>query len=102
MRIAALAMIVALWPATALAGLNEQQLGTVAILPSPGARVPTALSFKNIDGEDMRLGDAIAGRPTLLLPADFTCTQTCGPALSIAAGALSQTGLKAGRDYSVV
>ena len=50
----------------------------------------------------MTLGDAIGGRPTLLLPADFTCKQICGPALSVAAGALSQTGLQAGRDYSLV
>ena len=41
------------------------------------------------------------GRP-LLLPADFTCTQICGPAFSIAASALSQTGLEAGHDYSLV
>ena len=64
--------------------------------------MPTALVFKDLDGRDLTLGDAIAGRPTLLLPADFTCTQICGPALSIAASALGQTGLQAGRDYSLV
>jgi len=42
------------------------------------------------------------GRPTLLLPADFTCKQICGPALTIASSALQQTGLVAGRDYSLV
>ncbi len=61
-----------------------------------------ALVFKDLDGHDVTLGDAIAGRPTLLLPADFTCKQICGPALSIAAGALGQTGLQPGRDYSLV
>ena len=64
--------------------------------------MPTALVFKDLKGRDVTLSDAIAARPTLLLPADFTCTQICGPALSIAAGALSQTGLQAGRDYSLV
>jgi protein SCO1/2 len=64
--------------------------------------VPSALVFKGLDGRDLTLGDAIAGRPTLLLPADFTCSEICGPALSIAASALSQTGLQAGRDYSLV
>ena len=48
------------------------------------------------------LRDAIDGRPTLLLPADFTCKQICGPALTIASSALQQTGLVAGRDYSLV
>ena len=102
MRGAAFILILALWPAAALAGLTEAQVGQVALSPPPGARVPTALVFKDLDGRDVTLGDAIAGRPTLLLPADFTCTQICGPALSIAAGALSQTGLQAGRDYSLV
>ena len=102
MRGAAFILILALWPATALAGLTEAQVGQVSLSPPPGARVPTALVFKDLDGRDVTLGDAIAGRPTLLLPADFTCTQICGPALSIAAGALGQTGLQAGRDYSLV
>ena len=102
MRGATFILILALWPAAALAGLTEAQVGQVALSPPPGARVPTALVFKDLEGRDVTLGDAIAGRPTLLLPADFTCTQICGPALSIAAGALSQTGLQAGRDYSLV
>jgi protein SCO1/2 len=102
MRCAVLVLALAFWPAAALAGLTEAQIGQVAVSPPPGARVPTAIVFKDLDGRDVTLGDAIAGRPTLMLPADFTCSQICGPALSIAAGALSQTGLQAGRDYSVV
>ena len=90
------------WPAAALAGLTEAQVAQVALSPPPGARVPTVLRFKDLNGHDVSLGDAIAGRPTLLLPADFTCTQICGPALSIATSALGETGLQAGRDYSVV
>lgn len=102
MRGAAFILVLALWPAAALAGLTEAEIGQVALSPPPGAQVPTALRFKDRKGRDVSLGDAIAGRPTLLLPADFTCTQICGPALSIAASALSQTGLQAGRDYSLV
>jgi protein SCO1/2 len=102
MKGATILVLLALWPATALAGLTEAQVGQVSLSPSPGARVSTALVFKDLNGHDVSLGDAIAGRPTLLLPADFTCTQICGPALSIAASALGQTGLQAGRDYSVV
>ena len=97
-----LALIIVMWPGLALAGLTEQQIGQVSLSPPPDARVPIALAFKNLHGQDMTLRDAIAGRPTLLLPADFTCKQICGPALSIAASALTQTGLQAGRDYSVV
>jgi protein SCO1/2 len=107
MRRAALVLVLVLlpmplWPVAATAGLTEQQIGEVALIPSAGARVPTDLVFKNIEGRDVTLGEAIDGHPTLLLPADFTCSEICGPALSIAASALSQTGLRAGIDYSVV
>jgi protein SCO1/2 len=95
-------LVLALYPASACAGLTEAQIGEVALSPPPGARVPMSLTMKDLDGHDVTLGHAIAGRPTLLLPADFTCSQICGPALSIAANALRQTGLKAGRDYSLV
>ncbi len=91
-----------LWPALAAAGLTEQQIGRIALAPPAGAKAPTTLVFKDLHGRDTTLGEAIGGRPTLLLPADFTCKEICGPALSIAASALQRTGLAAGRDYSVV
>jgi protein SCO1/2 len=102
MRGATFILVLALWPAAAFAGLTEAQVGRVVLSPPSGARAPTALVFKDLEGHDVTLGDAIAGRPTLLVPADFTCTQICGPALSIAASALSQTGLRPGGDYSLV
>lgn len=102
MRRALLLLAFLLWPVAAWAGLTERQLGEVVLAPPSGARVPTALLFRDLDGRGLTLGDAIAGRPTLLLPADFTCSAICGPALSIAASALSQTSLEAGQDYSLV
>ncbi|WP_426435562.1 SCO family protein [Bradyrhizobium genosp. P] len=102
MRRAALGVVLALWPTMAFAGLTEQQIAQVTLSPPPGARVPMSLRFKDLQGRSETLGEAVGGRPTLLLPADFTCTQICGPALSIAASALGQTGLRAGDDYSLV
>src|SRR5665811_326990 len=102
MRRAALILAITLSSTGAWAGLTEQQIREVALTPSSGARVPNALVFKDLKGRDLTLGNAIAGRPTVLLPADFTCSEICGPALSIAASALSQTGLRAGQDYSLV
>lgn len=102
MRCAVFIVVLALWPIAAIAGLTESQINEVTLSPLPGARVPDGLTFEDIEGRELTLRDAIAGRPTLLLPADFTCTAICGPALSIAASALSQTGLEAGRDYSLV
>jgi len=91
-----------LWPAAAWAGLTEQQIGDVALAPPPGAQVPADLVFSDLEGHSLTLGSAIANRPTLLIPADYTCPGICGPALLIAANALSQTGLNVGQDYSLV
>ncbi len=102
MKGAVLMIAFLMWPAIARAGLTEAQIGQVALSPPAGAAVPMALVFKDFNGRAITLGDAIAGRPTLLMPADFTCAQLCGPALSIAASALGQTGLSPGRDYSLV
>jgi len=102
MRGVALLVALSIWPAAAMAGLTETQLSQVTLSPPPRAQVPVALAFKDLNGRDVTLGEAIAGRPTLLVPADFTCKQICGPALSIAASALGQTGLQAGHDYSLV
>lgn len=102
MRRAVVLLTLMLWPAAAFAGLTEHQIGQVAMTPPPGARAPVDLMFRSLDGRNETLGDAISGRPTLLIPADFTCKQICGPALSIAASALKQSGLRAGRDYSLV
>lgn len=102
MRMLALILLVTTWSSAALAGLTEQQLGELGLAPATRAQVPMTLGFKDAEGNDKSLGQAAGGRPTLLLPVDFTCSQICGPALTIIAGALKQTGLEAGRDYSLV
>ncbi|CUT10976.1 SCO1SenC family protein [Bradyrhizobium sp.] len=102
MKQAVVVLALALWPGLAHAGLTEQQIGRVGFDPPQGARVPLSLQFSAVGGHTVTLRDAIDGRPTLLLPADFTCRQICGPALTIASSALQQTGLVAGRDYSLV
>ncbi|WP_409189787.1 SCO family protein [Bradyrhizobium sp. RDM4] len=102
MRMLALVLLMAVWSSSAYAGLTKQQLDNVALAPPEGARVSMTLEFQDMNGNETSLSHAIDGRPTVLLPADFTCTEICGPALTIVASALQQTGLAAGRDYSVV
>ncbi|CCD90795.1 conserved exported hypothetical protein [Bradyrhizobium sp. ORS 375] len=96
------AAAIVLWSTQAMAGLAQRQIDGVALAPEADAKVPTDLVFKALDGKNITLGAAIGHRPTLLLPADFTCRQICGPALTIVSAALQQTGLIAGRDYSLV
>ena len=58
--------------------------------------------FKDLDGHDVTLGDAIAGRPTLLLPADLPARRFADRRCRSRQARSSQTGLQAGRDYSLV
>ena len=102
MKRAIFLLVLALWPSLARAGLTEQQIRRVGFDPPAGAHVPLSLQFTDLGGHRLSVGEAINGRPTLLIPADFTCRQICGPALTIASSALRQTGLTPGRDYSLV
>jgi protein SCO1/2 len=102
MRRALLALLLALWPAAAWAGLTEAQIAEVVLAPPKNARAPLDLVFRDRGGHPTTLAAAAGNRPTLLMPVDYTCRETCGPALSIAGSALSETGLRAGTDYSLV
>ena len=83
-------------------GLLASALDAVGVTPPPHAQVPTALELIDEDGVPRALADAMAGRPTLLILADYTCKSLCGPVLGLAAHALEQSGLQPGTDYRVV
>lgn len=98
-----LALILALLVSgSAQAALTRSQLDGVALAPSADARVPLDDTFRDLDGHTVTLGKALGGRPAILLPVDYTCRTTCGPALSILSGALGATSLVPGRDYRLV
>ena len=102
MRLLMAAVIATLLCRPALAGLTERDLAGISLAPSPEARISPLLKFRDIQNRDLTLGEVLAGRPGLLIPVDYTCRSTCGPALSIVAGMLAQTGLQAGRDYRLI
>ena len=91
------------WGGPAAARLTQAELARVAVAPGPDARAPLDLAFTDAaQGRTLRLSGAIGGRPTLLLPVDYTCGNVCDPMLSMSGNALEATGLVAGRDYSLV
>jgi protein SCO1/2 len=96
-----LAILISLGGA-AQAALTERELASVALTPPPGAHIPSTLLFHDLDGRTMTVPEALAGRPALFVPVDFTCRTVCGPALTIAAGALADSGLRADRDFRLV
>ena len=95
-----LALCLAALPASAR--LNQAELARIAVAPPPGARVPLDLPVTDArTGLATTLGQALAGRPTLLLPVDYTCGNVCDPMVSMSADALAATGLAAD-DYALV
>ncbi|GJE10700.1 MULTISPECIES: electron transporter [Methylobacterium] len=86
----------------ARARLVQADLARVAAAPSPGARAPLDLPVTDArTGRATTLGQALAGRPTLLLPVDYTCGNVCDPMVSMSADALAATGLPAG-GYALI
>jgi protein SCO1 len=85
----------------ARAALSEAQLATVQAAPQHAARVPLDLSFTDLRRR-ITLGAAMGGRPSLLMLADYRCTQLCGSMLGIAAQALHASGLKPQADFNLI
>lgn len=100
MRIALAAAL--LCAASAAQALTPAQLGRVGVAPPAGARLPLDAAFTAEDGRARTLGEALSGRPALLMFADYTCTSLCGTALGLSAAALRGSGLVPGRDYAFV
>jgi protein SCO1/2 len=87
---------------TARAGLTQSDLASVSLSPPPDAAVPLQLEFRDLGDKRITLEKAIDGHPSLLLFVDYTCRTICGPALAIASGALSQSGLDPTTDYRLI
>lgn len=98
--IGALFAIVMSVPATA--GLTAQQLSEVGVRPPPDARLPLDAPLTDLKGHSMTLGEAIAGRPAMVIFVDYDCPQLCSPIVALAGRALGASGLKAGTDYRLI
>ena len=85
-----------------MAAVSSAQLDAVTAAPAADATIPLSLVFADDDGASRTLGDAVGGTPAVLLFADYTCTNLCGPILAFVAAGLEQSGLAAGKDFHVV
>ena len=96
------AALVALAVAPARAELSRAALAQVGVYAPQGARAPLDARFTDQDGRALSLGAALGGRPGLLVFEDFRCKTLCGPALSIVAAGIKDSGLTPGRDLRLV
>jgi protein SCO1/2 len=83
------------------ARLVVADLDDVGINLPPNARIPLQSTWKNEEGVEVQLAQALAGRPALLVFADYTCRTLCGPIVTFAVDALGNSGLT-DRDYRLV
>ncbi|HZL32026.1 MAG TPA: SCO family protein [Pseudolabrys sp.] len=102
MKRGALALLFVMMAAPAQAGLSKAQLATVRVDAKPDAQLPLPLAFTDEHGNATTLGKAIDGKPSLVIFADFTCRNICGPVLAFAAGGLEKSGLTPNKDFRVV
>ncbi|MGH7010181.1 MAG: hypothetical protein ACREEX_05025, partial [Caulobacteraceae bacterium] len=89
-------------PSAAGAALTQAQSALAEVDPPSHARAPLGLAFVDDAGHSTTLGAALAGKPALLIFADWRCTNLCGPALALTRVGLDRSGLRAGRDFRVV
>lgn len=68
----------------------------------PGAQVPLELSFVDVDGNRVALGDVLGDRPVILAPVYYRCPNVCGAQLASLFNLLSALSLELGKDYEVV
>src|SRR5258708_6098987 len=88
--------------AGAQAGLTPAVLDEVAAEPRSDAALPRGLRFSDENGQPRTLVDVRAGKPAILVFADYTCRTLCGPILTFVAAGLERSGLAAGADYGLV
>jgi protein SCO1/2 len=86
----------------ARAGLTQAVLDDVAVELRSDATLPLGLRFLDENARPRTLGDALAGKPAILVFADYTCRTLCGPILTFVAAGLERSGLAAGADYRLV
>ena len=99
----ALALLIAsLFGRPAAAALTAEQLAAVGVEPPPGATLPLDAPLAGLDGRPTTLRDAMAGRPAVLVFADYRCTQLCSPILAVTGATLAASGLAPGRDYRLI
>ncbi|MFZ1906274.1 MAG: SCO family protein [Steroidobacteraceae bacterium] len=67
-----------------------------------GNAVPLALVFRDARGEAGRLGAALGGRPTLLVPGYYRCTNLCDVVRAGVAQAVTASGLEPGQQFNLV
>lgn len=67
-----------------------------------GERIPLGLVFRDAQGKTRRLGAALGGRPTLLVPGYYRCENLCDVVRAGVAQAVAASGFIPGEQFNLV
>ncbi len=82
---------------------SPPRLEEVDVVENLEAELPFELRFKDQDGKEVRLGDLVQGKPTVLTLAYYSCPMLCGLVLSALADVVKDTpGVRLGTDFNLV
>jgi protein SCO1 len=82
---------------------QDDILKSIGVDENLGGAVPLDAVFRNQNGEEVRLGDYVAGGPVLLTLNYYTCPMLCPITLRNLLGAVSAiSGVSLARDYRIV
>ncbi len=77
-------------------------LARVGFEPRLGAQLPLDLVFRDAHGVTLRLGQALEGRPALLVPGYYYCANLCGVVRAGVAQAVTASGLVPGEQFNLL
>ncbi len=100
--LAAVLMLLIAGAAGTKAAMTQAALDGLAVEPQAGAALPPGLRFLDEAAQPRTFGEILAGKPAVVVFADYTCRTLCGPTLSFVAAGLERAGLLAGADYKLV
>ena len=100
--VAALLVLLIAGGASADAGVTQADLDDVSVVPKADAALPLMLPFLDESAQPRTFGEVLAGKPGILVFADYTCRTLCGPVLTFVAAGLERSGLAAGTDYGLI
>lgn len=84
------------------AAVTPAQLTDVKVDVPPNAALPLSLPFVDDTGAPRTLRQVMGAAPAVVIFADYTCTNLCGPILAFTAAALKKSGLAPGKDFHLI